>query len=96
MTEPKIRDILVGLYTKQESKFFNEHYTFTISTRKEVTKSKPKFYLLFKERKERKYRYFSSLYPTKTEKVYSAEHKGIAYHIKGYKSNVIEIATVCR
>ncbi len=54
MTEPKIRDILVGLYTKQESKFFNEHYTFTIATRKEVTKSKPKFYLLFKERKERK------------------------------------------
>ena len=94
MTEPKIRDILVGLYTKQESKFFNEHYTFTIATRKEVTKSKPKYYLLYKGRKERKYRYFSSLYPTQTPKVYSAEYNGVGYQFKGYKSNIVEVTAI--
>ena len=89
MTEPKIT--VVGHYTKQESTFYNDHYVFTISTRKETTKSKPKFYLLFKLRGQRAYRYFSSLYPTNQESVYSAEYQWLNYQIKATDNNQVHI-----
>ena len=76
-----------GSYHRNGNKFQNDQFIFTITLRPDnlVTDKKPKYYLLFRDKKlGKKNTYFSSMYPLKgfPSNVFAMEKDKVRYFLK--------------
>lgn len=71
-----------GTFLKEGSTYRGQSLKFIQATRKEFTPKKGKHFLLFSSEHHQRPEYWSSLYTTDKEHIYTAEYSGKTYQVE--------------